>query len=110
MRKVTVFGSARLKPEHPSYQQAVEFGREMAQAGWYVVTGAGGGIMEAAHVGAGREMSMGLNIMLPFEREANKIISDDKNLIKIKFNSSQHPFHPKIFFAPPTCSVKYFYI
>lgn len=85
MRKVTVFGSARLKPESPSYQQAIEFGREMAQAGWYVVTGAGGGIMEAAHVGAGRGMSMGLNIILPFEQEANKVISDDKKLVNLKY-------------------------
>jgi uncharacterized protein (TIGR00730 family) len=85
MRKVTVFGSARMKPEHPSYQQAIEFGREMAQAGWYVVTGAGGGIMEAAHMGAGREMSMGLNIILPWEQEANKIISDDKKLVNLKY-------------------------
>lgn len=85
MRKVTVFGSARMQPDHPSYQQAVEFGREMAQAGWYVVTGAGGGIMEAAHVGAGREMSMGLNIILPFEQEANKIINDDKKLVNLKY-------------------------
>lgn len=85
MRKVTVFGSARMPPSHPSYQQAVEFGREMAEAGWYVVTGAGGGIMEAAHVGAGREKSMGLNIMLPFEQEANRIINDDKKLVHLKY-------------------------
>lgn len=85
MRKITVFGSARMQPDHPSYQQAVEFGREMAQAGWYVVTGAGGGIMEAAHVGAGREMSMGLNIILPFEQEANRIINDDKKLVNLKY-------------------------
>ncbi len=85
MRKVTVFGSARMQPDHPSYQQAIEFGREMAEAGWYVVTGAGGGIMEAAHVGAGREKSMGLNIMLPFEQEANRIINDDKKLVHLKY-------------------------
>ncbi len=85
MRKVTVFGSARMKPDHPSYQQAIEFGREMAEAGWYVVTGAGGGIMEAAHVGAGREKSMGLNIMLPFEQEPNRIINDDKKLVHLKY-------------------------
>lgn len=84
-RKVTVFGSARMQPDHPSYQQAVEYGRCMAGAGWYVVTGAGGGIMEAAHVGAGREMSMGLNIMLPFEQEANRIINDDKKLVNLKY-------------------------
>ncbi|MEZ6058165.1 MAG: TIGR00730 family Rossman fold protein [Planctomycetaceae bacterium] len=84
-RKVTVFGSARLKPDHPSYQQAVEYGRRMAKYGWYVVTGAGGGIMEAAHVGAGRKMSMGLNIVLPFEQEANYVINDDEKLVNLKY-------------------------
>src|ERR1700731_3857013 len=53
--KVTVFGSARTSREDPAYQQSVEFGRQMAQAGWMVVTGAGNGIMEGAHVGAGKE-------------------------------------------------------
>jgi uncharacterized protein (TIGR00730 family) len=84
-RKVTVFGSARLQPDHPIYQQAVEFGRFVAGAGWFVVTGAGSGIMEAAHVGAGREMSMGLNIMLPFEQSANDVIVDDPKLVNLKY-------------------------
>ncbi|MEZ6064645.1 MAG: TIGR00730 family Rossman fold protein [Planctomycetaceae bacterium] len=84
-RKVTVFGSARTKPDNPSYEQAVEFGRILAKAGWYVVTGAGGGIMEAAHVGAGRAMSMGLNIMLPFEQDANYVINDDEKLVNLRY-------------------------
>ncbi len=84
-RKVTVFGSARIQPDHAIYQQGVEFGRMMAESGWYVVTGAGGGIMEAAHVGAGRKMSMGLNIMLPFEQEANYVIDDDEKLVNLKY-------------------------
>lgn len=84
-RKVTVFGSARTKPEHPAYQSAVKFGHRFAQAGWYVVTGAGGGIMEAAHVGSGREMAMGLNIMLPFEQDANYVITNDKKLVNLKY-------------------------
>ncbi|SFJ30409.1 LOG family protein [Planctomicrobium piriforme] len=84
-RKVTVFGSARTKPDHPAYQSALEFGRRCAQAGWYVVTGAGGGIMEAAHVGAGRKMSMGLNIILPFEQSANYVISKDEKLVNLKY-------------------------
>src|SRR5436190_2003381 len=54
-RKVTVFGSARLGSEHPAYQQAVEFGRRIAEADFMVITGAASGIMEAGHVGAGRE-------------------------------------------------------
>ena len=72
-RKVTVFGSARLPPEHPAYHQAVLFSRKIAQAGFMVITGAASGIMEAGHVGAGRENSIGVNILLPFEQEANAI-------------------------------------
>ena len=64
-RKVTVFGSARTRPDEATYRQAVAFGHAMAEQKWLVVTGAASGIMEAGHVGAGRENSMGLNIMLP---------------------------------------------
>src|SRR5438552_15227423 len=51
-RKVTVFGSARTPSNDPSYVQAVEFGRKIADAGFMVITGAASGIMEAGHVGA----------------------------------------------------------
>jgi uncharacterized protein (TIGR00730 family) len=84
-RKVTVFGSARTRPDAATYQQAVEFGKAMAAAGWYVVTGASTGIMEAGHRGAGRERSMGLNIMLPFEQDANPIIAGDPKLVNMKY-------------------------
>lgn len=84
-RKVTVFGSARTQPDDPKYKAAVEFGQRMAEEGWMVVTGAGGGIMEAAHEGAGTEMSMGLNIMLPFEQEANAVIRGDSKLVNLKY-------------------------
>src|SRR5688572_18410120 len=75
-RKVTVFGSARTQPDEASYQEAVKLGRAFAEENWLVVTGAAAGIMEAGHQGAGREHSMGLNIMLPFEQEANPVIRD----------------------------------
>ncbi len=84
-RKVTVFGSARTPPDEPAYQQAVAFGRAMAEHDWLVVTGAASGIMEAGHVGAGRENSMGLNIMLPFEQYANPIIAGDPKLVHMKY-------------------------
>ena len=84
-RKVTIFGSARTKPDQPSYQTAVELGRKMADHGWMVITGAGGGIMEAGHVGAGKEASMGLNIMLPFEQGANHVIQGDPKLVTMKY-------------------------
>ena len=84
-RKVTVFGSARTRPQEPTYQTAVEFGRAMAQSSWLVITGAASGIMEAGHVGAGRENSMGLNIMLPFEQYANPVIAGDPKLVHMKY-------------------------
>ncbi|MEO1525379.1 MAG: LOG family protein [Planctomycetota bacterium] len=84
-RKVTIFGSARTKPEQAEYQTAVELGKKMAEHGWMVITGAGGGIMEAGHVGAGRDASMGLNIMLPFEQGANPIIEGDPKLVTMKY-------------------------
>jgi hypothetical protein len=84
-RKVTVFGSARTLPDQPPYIQAVNFGQAMAAHHWLVVTGAASGIMEAGHRGAGREYSMGLNILLPFEQEANPVIAGDHKLVHMKY-------------------------
>src|SRR5262245_60621777 len=84
-RKVTIFGSARTQPDEPAYIQAVNLGRAMAEAGWLVVTGAASGIMEAGHLGAGRDASMGLNIMLPFEQSANPVILGDPKLVHMKY-------------------------
>lgn len=84
-RKVTVFGSARTQPDDPVWQQAELYGKRMAEEGWMVVTGAGGGIMEAAHQGSGRDMAMGLNILLPFEQEANPVIHGDPKLVNLKY-------------------------
>jgi uncharacterized protein (TIGR00730 family) len=84
-RKVTVFGSARLKADHPAYAQAVDFSRRMAEAGYMVITGAASGIMEAGHVGAGRENSIGVNILLPFEQSANSVIAGDVKLMHLKY-------------------------
>ncbi len=83
--KVTVFGSARTPPDHPAYGQAMLFGRKMAEQGWLVVTGAASGIMEAGHRGAGRANSMGINIMLPFEQDANPFIAGDPKLVHMKY-------------------------
>jgi uncharacterized protein (TIGR00730 family) len=84
-RKVTVFGSARLPEEHPAFRQAVAFSRKIAEAGWMVITGAASGIMEAGHVGAGRERSIGVNILLPFEQEANPVIRGDLKLMHLRY-------------------------
>jgi uncharacterized protein (TIGR00730 family) len=81
---VTAFGSARTRPDHPSFAQAVEFGRKIAAAGNDHVTG--GGIMEGAHLGAGKENCLGLNIMLPFEQSTNPIISAaGERLVTLKY-------------------------
>jgi uncharacterized protein (TIGR00730 family) len=84
-RKVTIFGSARTLPDAPAYKQAMELGKAMAAHDWLVVTGAASGIMEAGHRGAGRENSMGLNIMLPFEQSANEVIRGDEKLVNMKY-------------------------
>lgn len=85
VRKVTVFGSARTGASHSDHERAVSFGRQMAAAGWMVVTGAGSGIMGAAHRGAGRNLSIGVNIKLPFEQEANEVIRGDTKLMNFRY-------------------------
>lgn len=84
-RKVAMFGSARTHPSRLEYQQAVEFGRKIAEAGFMVITGAGGGIMHAGHEGAGPENSFGANIRLPWEQAANPVIREDKKLVTFKY-------------------------
>lgn len=85
IRKVTMFGSARTQPTRQEYQHAVDFGRKIVQAGFMVITGAGGGIMHAGHEGAGPEKSFGANIRLPWEQSANPIIREDKKLVTFKY-------------------------
>lgn len=84
-RKVTIFGSARTKPDKLEYQKAVEFGQKMVEAGFMVITGAGGGIMQAGHEGAGAENSFGCNIRLPWEQSANPVIERDKKLVTFRY-------------------------
>src|SRR5260221_7148493 len=84
-RKVTIFGSARTQPSKVEYQQAVELGKKIVEAGFMVITGAGGGIMHAGHEGAGMENSFGANIRLPWEQSANPVIQHDKKLITFKY-------------------------
>jgi uncharacterized protein (TIGR00730 family) len=84
-RKVTIFGSARTKPDKMEYQQAVDFGKKIVQAGFMVITGAGPGIMQAGHEGAGIENSFGANIRLPWEQGPNPVIAEDEKLITFKY-------------------------
>jgi uncharacterized protein (TIGR00730 family) len=85
VRKVAVFGSARTRSGHPDWDQAFDFARRIVSEGWMVITGAGGGIMSAAQGGAGREASFGVNIRLPFEQEANRVIAGDRKLINFRY-------------------------
>ena len=84
-RKVTIFGSARTAQTKPEYQQALDFGKKISAAGFMVITGAGGGIMQAGHEGAGQENSFGVNIRLPWEQSANPVIAEDKKLMTFKY-------------------------
>ena len=84
-RKVTVFGSARLPLTDPSCVQAIEFGKRLAAHDYFIITGAASGIMEAGHVGAGRDHAIGINILLPFEQEANAVIRNDHKLMHLKY-------------------------
>lgn len=83
--KISIFGSARTPEDHPDYLEAVHFARQMAEAGWMVITGAGDGIMKAGHEGPGPESSFGVAIRLPFETTANEFIAGDEKLINFRY-------------------------
>src|SRR5437016_12777938 len=94
-KAVTIFGSARIGPDDPTYDQAVETARLLAEAGFAIITGAGPGIMEAGNKDAqlGGSRSIGCNIELPFEQGANPYVD---TLI-----------HFKYFFVRKTMFIKY---
>ncbi|MEG3439514.1 LOG family protein [Pannus brasiliensis CCIBt3594] len=102
-RKITIFGSARISEGSSEYRFAVEFARRIADLGFMVLTGAGGGIMQAGNEGAGRENSFGLNIQLPFEQGANPYIIDDPKLISFKYF-----FTRKLFFLRESDAIALF--
>ena len=94
-KAVTVFGSARTKPEDASYQMAEELGRKLAECAYAVITGGGPGIMEAANKGAheGDGLSVGFGIELPHEQGLNKYVDLGLNF--------------RYFFARKTMFLKY---
>jgi len=79
---ISIFGSARTKPDQEYYQLTVEIARTLVNEGYGIISGGGPGIMEAANKGAYLEdgLSVGLNIELPFEQSGNQYIDPDKNL------------------------------
>ena len=76
---VTVFGSARIKPIDPLYNDAYELGKSLSNSGYNVFTGGGPGIMSAANKGAyeGKSKSIGLNIQLPQEQSSNPYLDEN---------------------------------
>ncbi|WP_374315306.1 TIGR00730 family Rossman fold protein [Microbacterium sp.] len=83
--KVTIFGSARTRPDDPVYRAAAEVAQALAERGWMVVTGAGPGIMQAAAEGAGPERSLGVSIRLPFEERPNAVIAENARNVAMKY-------------------------
>jgi len=79
---ISIFGSARTKPDQKYYQLTVDISRALVNEGYGIISGGGPGIMEAANKGAYLEngLSIGLNIELPFEQSGNQYIDPDKNL------------------------------
>jgi hypothetical protein len=85
IRKVTVFGSARTKPEESVYKMACLLGQKLVEAGYMVITGGGGGIMQAVNEGAGPEYSFAVNIRLPHEQKPNPVVEGNPRLIVYKY-------------------------
>ncbi|MFF4171368.1 TIGR00730 family Rossman fold protein [Streptomyces sp. NPDC001744] len=92
---ISVFGSARTKPDSPEYEAGVRLGRALVEAGFAVITGGGPGAMEAANKGASeaRGVSVGLGIELPFEQGLNPYVDIGMNF--------------RYFFVRKTMFVKY---
>lgn len=84
-KKVTIFGSARTRPDEPIYSKCVGFSRMLAERGYMVITGGGSGIMQAGNEGAGVENSFAVNIRLPFEQETNPVMEKSQNVIVYKY-------------------------
>ena len=85
LRKVTVFGSARIRSDDPLYDQGRRVAGLIAEEGWHVITGAGPGLMTAAIEGAGRANSFGVHIRLPFETQVQSVLLDEGRSVGMKY-------------------------
>ena len=94
VRKVSIFGSARVTEANPYYELAVKFSRSVVAKGFMVITGAAEGIMRAGIEGARPENSFGVNILLPSEQAPARVIQDDPKLVTFKYF-----FTRKVFFV-----------
>ncbi len=103
VRKVSMYGSTRVAEDNPYYQMAVGLGRRLGEKGYMVITGAGTGIMQGGHEGAGREHSFGVNIQLPFAQKANRFIQNDRKLMTFHFF-----FTRKVIFVKETDGAVFF--
>ncbi len=102
-KKVTIFGSARTERDDPMYLKCVTFSRLLAEKGYMIITGGGGGIMEAGNKGAGAENSFAVNIRLPFEQMPNRVMLANPRLITYK-----HFFTRKVAFVKETEAIAVF--
>ncbi|GFO61106.1 Rossman fold protein, TIGR00730 family [Geomonas silvestris] len=84
-KKVTIFGSARTISDEPMYIKCAQFAKLLADHGYMIITGGGGGIMQAGNEGAGSESSFAANIRLPFEQSANSVMLKNPRLITYKY-------------------------
>lgn len=85
IRKVTCFGSARIKEDDPSYKLAQEFSRLAVEHGYMVITGGGPGIMQACNEGAHAAHSFGLNITLPYEQKPNHVVEHSDKMMNFHY-------------------------
>ena len=103
VKKVTVFGSARTKPEQTLYAMARELGQKLVEAKYMVITGGGPGIMQAVNEGAGPENSFGVNIQLPFEQRPNPVIDGNPRYVIYKYF-----FNRKVAFLKEAHAIAFF--
>jgi len=100
LRKVSIFGSARTKADHPRYTQTMNCAASLREEGFMIITGGGGGMMQAANEGAGEKNSFAININLPMEQQPNPVMRDSPRHFQC-----QYFFTRKLFFLKESDAV-----